>query len=148
MRWMWLMTLLAITLAHLAHARQDTVFRCVGDAGESYFTDRACPEGQVLSFDPARVVTLSLLDEEARNQARRLDHDLDARMRARTSMRSGPSPERARAKAQRCSAAQEGLDRIRAQKRHGYRVASAGALDAREVQYEQQRARECSDGAP
>ena len=44
----------------------------------------------------------------------------------------------------RCQAARDGLDRVRATKRHGYRASSAAKLDARERSYEAQRDRSCT----
>ena len=146
----WLIILLTIASPRLADARHETVFRCVGDAGEVYFTDRSCPDGQVLSFDLATVVTLSMLDDEARSRARQLDHDLDLRIRARTPGRSATPPERTRdqaAQIRRCAAAEDAVERVRAKKRHGYRVAEAAALDVREAGYQKQRERECSGSA-
>jgi len=146
----WLIMLLTIASPRLVDARYETVFRCVGDAGEVYFTDRACPDGQVLSFDPATVVTLSMLDDHARSRSRQLDHDLDVRIRARTHGRSATPAERSRdqaAQIRRCAAAEDAVERVRAKKRHGYRVAEAAALDAREAGYQKQRERECSGSA-
>jgi hypothetical protein len=145
-RWMFMIGMLMIWNPCAGETRIETIYRCVGDAGETYFTDRVCAEGRVLSLDPAAVVTLPVLDADSRIRAQALDRELAARMHARATQRSAMVSAQTRdeaARVRRCAAAEDGIDRVRAMKRRGYRVSSGAALDARETEYRKKRDRDC-----
>jgi len=132
----WMFVVLAIGSATASPA---TIYRCPGDDGETMFSDRPCMGGEPLSVQP--LITLDIAhfsaDEEATLE--RLSH-------AETTAPAAVRQPRANATSQdqrRCNAARDGLERVRAMKRRGYRVSSAAALDAREREYESRRDRDC-----
>jgi hypothetical protein len=120
-----------------AAATPPTIYRCPGSDGETMFSDLPCPGGQTQTMQP--VISLDMSHFSADEQA-----TLDRLQRADASPRAAMPP-RPNAKTQddRCEAARDGLDRVRASKRRGYRASSAAALDARERRYEAQRDRAC-----
>jgi hypothetical protein len=132
----WMFIVLAIAAATPA-----TVYRCPGQAGETLFSDEPCVGGVPQTTQPLNTVDLSHLspDEQATldslNQPAK--HGTGAPV-LRTNSKSLAQDER------RCEAARDGLDRVRATKRRGYRASSAATLDARERGYEAQRDRSCA----
>jgi hypothetical protein len=134
----WLVLVLAIGGAA---AMPGTIYRCEGRDGETLFSDRPCPGGRV-EPNPA-VVTFDMSRLSAEEQAA-LDRLSDvARQPAAQPPRSANSARVMQAE-RRCEAARDGLDRVRAIKRRGYRASSAATLDARERNYEAQRDRNCA----
>jgi hypothetical protein len=133
----WLFMVLTI-----AAVASPTIYRCPGDDGETLFSDQPCIGGIPQTTQPPNTVDLSHLsaDEQATldslNQPAK--HRPDAAPVLRTNAKSLAQDER------RCEAARDGLDRIRATKRRGYRASSAATLDARERTYEAQRDRNCA----
>ena len=130
----WLFIVVAI-----AAAPPPTIYRCPGDAGETLFSDRPCAGGRVQTTQP--IVTVDMSHLSAGEKA-----TLDSSSRTTSALARSPV-QRTDAKTQddrRCQAARDGLDRVRATKRHGYRASSAAKLDARERSYEAQRDRSCT----
>lgn len=132
----WTLIVLAI-----AAATPTTIYRCPGDAGETLFSDLPCVGGTAQTTQPLNTVDMSHLsrDEQATLDAlsRTDKHRTGAAPVLRTNAKSSTKDE------QRCEAARDGLDRVRAIKRRGYRASSAATLDARERSYEAQRDRSC-----
>jgi hypothetical protein len=136
--WMstWMFIVLAVGSAATPPA---TIYRCPGDDGETMFSDRPCAGGEPQPVKP--LITLDMAhfsdDEKA---------TLDRLRRSETTTPAAVQQPRANAKSpdqRRCDAARDGLERVRATKRRGYRAASAAALDAREREYENRRDRDC-----
>ena len=133
----WLFIVLAIAAATPA-----TIYRCSGQDGETLFSDQPCIGGVPQTTQPLNTIDMSHLsaDEQAALDSlnRPQQHRSGATPQVRTNAKSLAQDER------RCEAAHEGLDRVRATKRRGYRASSAATLDARERNYEAQRDRSCT----
>ncbi len=121
-------------------ATPPTIYRCPGSDGEALFSDRPCPGGHPQTTQPVITLDMSHLSPDEQVTLERLKQlgvpPREATARAKPS--AGTS-----ARDDRCEAAREGLDQVRASKRRGYRASSAAALDARERRYEAQRDRNC-----
>jgi hypothetical protein len=140
----WLIWVAAVTCAVGASAAHtDTVYRCVGGSGEVMFTDLPCPGGRVQA--PHAVVTIDMGSLSAAEVAtlNRLHRDDAARGKQSKQPRSDSIVHSLTQAARRCAAARAGLDQVHAIKRHGYRAASAAALDARERKYRSQQKQSC-----
>jgi hypothetical protein len=131
----WMFIVFAIGSATASPA---TIYRCPSDDGETMFSDRPCVGGEPQSVQPMITLDMALsADEEA---------TLERLSNAETTAPAAVRQPRANAKSQdqrRCDAARDGLERVRAAKRRGYRASSAAALDAREREYESRRDRDC-----
>jgi hypothetical protein len=133
----WVFIVLAI-----AASTQPTIYRCPGEAGEVLFSDRPCAGGHAQTTQPVNTVDMSHLSPDEQAMLDSL-HESDKHRTStapvlRTNATSVTQDER------RCDAARDGLERVRAMKRRGYRASSAATLDARERNYEVQRDRSCA----
>jgi len=136
---------LVMGLGAVGIGQAQTIYRCVGAAGEAYFTDRACGR-PVAAPDPADVMALPSLDAQQWRAVKQLDRRLAARARAAAAQRSREARASGRAAAVRaraCSAAHAGLERVRQIKRRGYAAARAGDLRARQRKYQLQIQQRC-----
>jgi len=125
----------------IAAAPSSTIYRCPGDHGETSFSDRPCAGGRAQTTQPVITVDMSHLtaaDEARLDSLRRAGKRTSTTPALRTNARSVTQDER------RCQAARDGLERVRAIKRRGYRASRAATLDARERNYEAQRDRSCT----
>ncbi len=137
--WIWVVLALGVVVARFAFA--NTIYRCLGAAGEVAFSDLPCSDGRVQKIQPTMTIDMAVSAQE-RATLDRLDRI--SRARPRDTNDKTARGDSANRDARRCAAAQAGLDRIRAKKRSGYRVSSAAALDARERDYQSRYDRECA----
>ena len=143
----WIGMLLTLGIGAVQPLSASTIYRCVGAAGEVMFADLPCPGGRTQTTQPVVTIALGDLSADERATLERMERERTARVRAEGRVHATRSSAHARAvsqNARRCAATQDGLDRVRAVKRRGYRVASAAALDAREAEFRRKRDRDCS----
>lgn len=120
-----------------------TIYKCPGTDGEPLFSDRPCPGGHAQTTQPVITLDMSHFSADERATLERLKR-ADSSPRKATPRADASGNANANARDDRCEAARDALDRVRASKRHGYRASRAAALDARERRYEEQRDRNCA----
>ena len=100
------------------------------------FSDRPCEGGEPQSLQPFITLDMAHFSADEEATLERLSHTEPTIPAAQQSRANAKSQDQ-----RRCEAARDGLERVRATKRRGYRASSAAALDAREREYESRRDR-------
>jgi hypothetical protein len=119
------------------------VYRCAGAAGEVLFSDLPCPGGVVASPRPITTIEPARLTSDEAATLERIERGEPAHR----APPAAPVPRQvSEQRERRCDAALDGLDRVHALRRHGYRAARDAELRAREATLARQRDRECSAG--
>ncbi len=141
----------ACIATQLATGASGAVFTCLDASGHRTFTDLGCPIHTTPESDsPLQPATQFLpfapLDEteSARLAAmeKRLQEDARQRRRAQAARRSDRARDQAR-RGQRCAVVKTELRALQQQRRKGYSLAEAAALDAKDTALRAERASVC-----
>ena len=115
------------------------MFRCPNPSDPSVplFTDRPCVDGVALSEVAPNAIAPAPLTKEERETLERIDKARPPSHRVPSDVEADDRRE------QRCAAAREGLEKIRATRRHGYRASASARLDASESRLRAEAAATC-----